>query len=174
VRDTSSRGCGAIPRLAAKLPFVGLASGPKSHILRNNVGVLMMTQFEYKVVPAPLRGEKVRGAKTTADRFALALTMVMNDLGRDGWEYLRADTLPCEERVGFTGKQTSFQNMLVFKREIVLVDAVSTTMVALPAPAPAPVMVAVPPDAPMPVAPPVAWPVDGTAPRLGPARVAAE
>lgn len=134
-----------------------------------------MSQFEYKVVPAPLRGEKARGAKTTADRFALALTMVMNDLGRDGWEYVRADTLPCEERVGFTGKQTTFQNMLVFKRAVVLADAVSTVMVALPAPvADAPVMVATPHDAPMPVAPPVAWPVDGTAPRLGPARVAAE
>jgi Domain of unknown function (DUF4177) len=129
-----------------------------------------MTQFEYKVVPAPLRGEKARGAKTTQDRFALALTTLMNDLGRDGWEYVRADTLPCEERVGFTGKQTTFQNMLVFKRAIVLADAVSTTMVALPAPA----VVGVPPDAPTPVAPPVAWPVDGAAPRVGPARVAAE
>jgi hypothetical protein len=57
-----------------------------------------MTQFEYKVVPAPAKGEKVRGAKTTADRFAVTLTGVMNDLGREGWEYLRADTLPCEER----------------------------------------------------------------------------
>jgi Domain of unknown function (DUF4177) len=129
-----------------------------------------MTQFEYKVVPAPVRGEKARGAKSTPDRFALALTTLMNDLGRDGWEYVRADTLPCEERVGFTGKQTTFQNMLVFKRAIDLADAVSTTMVALPAPA----MVAVPADAPMPAAPPVAWPVDGTAPRLGPARMAAE
>jgi hypothetical protein len=131
----------------------------------------MMTQFEYKVVPAPVRGEKARGAKTTADRFALALTTLMNDLGRDGWDYVRADTLPCEERVGFTGKQTTFQNMLVFKRAVVLADAVAT-MVALPAPMP--VMVAVPPEAPMPVAPPIAWPVDGSAPRLGPARVAAE
>ena len=43
----------------------------------------MMTQYEYKVVPAPLRGEKARGAKTTPDRFALALTMLMNDLGQD-------------------------------------------------------------------------------------------
>lgn len=128
-----------------------------------------MAQFEYKVVPAPLRGEKARGAKTTPDRFALALTTVMNDLGRDGWEYLRADTLPCEERVGFTGKQTTFQNMLVFKRVIAAVDAV-VPVAALPAPA----MVAVPADAPMPAAPPIAWPVDGSAPRLGPARVAAE
>jgi hypothetical protein len=77
-----------------------------------------MQQFEYKVVPAPTRGEKVRGAKTTAERFAAALMAVMNDLGRDGWEYLRADTLPCEERVGLTGKSSSFLHMLVFRRQV--------------------------------------------------------
>ena len=29
--------------------------------------------FEYKVVPAPTRGRKIRGVKTPADRFARAL-----------------------------------------------------------------------------------------------------
>lgn len=85
-----------------------------------------MQKFEYKVVPAPLRGEKVRGARTTAERFAASLMTVMNDLGRDGWEYLRADTLPCEERVGLTGKASSFQHMLVFRR-LVLQQAASVT-----------------------------------------------
>lgn len=75
-----------------------------------------MQQFECTVVPGPMRGEKVRGAKTTAERFAVALMAVMNDPGRDGWEYLRADTLPCEERVGLTGKSSSFLHMLVFRR----------------------------------------------------------
>ena len=77
-----------------------------------------MPAFEYKVIPAPRRGDKARGAKTTADRFAAALTQVMNDLGRDGWEYLRSDTLPCEERVGLTSKATAFQHMLVFRRTL--------------------------------------------------------
>lgn len=81
-----------------------------------------MQQFEYRVVPAPRRGEKVRGAKTTAERFAAALMSVMNDLGRDGWEYLRADTLPCEERVGLTGKSSSFQHMLVFRRPLAVAE----------------------------------------------------
>lgn len=75
-----------------------------------------MQRYEYKVVPSPRKGEKSRVAKTTADRFALALTQVMNRLGQDGWEYLRADTLPCDERSGLTGTKTSFQNMLVFRR----------------------------------------------------------
>ncbi|MBI1219595.1 MAG: DUF4177 domain-containing protein [Rhodobacteraceae bacterium] len=78
-----------------------------------------MTRYEYKVVPAPNRGEKARGVKGTGDRFALALTTLMNSLGRDGWEYLRADTLPCEERHGLAQRvQTSYQNMLVFRREL--------------------------------------------------------
>jgi hypothetical protein len=75
-----------------------------------------MPNHEYKVVPAPQRGEKARGVKSTADRFALALTNLMNIQAREGWEYLRADTLPCDERVGLTGTKTTFQNMLVFRR----------------------------------------------------------
>ncbi len=76
-----------------------------------------MTRYEYKVVPAPRRGEKARGARSTEDRFALALATLMNGLGRDGWEYLRADTLPVEERHGLTGRlSTSYQNMLIFRR----------------------------------------------------------
>ena len=75
-----------------------------------------MQHYEFKVVPAPRRGEKARGLKSTEDRFAYALTQVMNEMGREGWDYVRADTLPCDERVGLTGTKTSFQNMLVFRR----------------------------------------------------------
>ncbi len=40
-----------------------------------------MPRYEYKVVPSPRKGEKARDAKTTPDRFALALTSLMNKLG---------------------------------------------------------------------------------------------
>lgn len=96
--------------------------------------------FEYKVVPAPVKGTKARGAKTGADRFALALQTIMNDHAGDGWEYQRADTLPCEEREGLMGKTTVFQNMLVFRREkqaAVMQDPVVLAK-ALPAPEPEP------------------------------------
>ena len=76
-----------------------------------------MPRYEYKVVPAPRRGEKARGLRTTEERFAQALTTLMNSLGRDGWDYVRADTLPVDERAGLTGTKTSFQNMLVFRRQ---------------------------------------------------------
>lgn len=124
-----------------------------------------MQHYEYKVIPAPRRGEKARGARTTADRFAVALTQVMNELGRDGWEYLRADTLPCEERVGLTGTATHFQNMLVFRRALSVAAAPER---AAPVPMPMPVSA---PDA---QAPTVLVPMpprvdEGAPPALGPA-----
>lgn len=92
-----------------------------------------MIKYEYKVVPAPVRGDKVKGLKSTADKFAHALTALMNELGAAGWDYVRADTLPCEERSGLTGKVTTYQNMLVFRR------VVETVTVEVPEPVPAPV-----------------------------------
>jgi hypothetical protein len=77
-----------------------------------------MIRYEYKVIPAPRKGEKSKTARTTPDRFANTLTLLMNRLGAEGWEYLRADTLPCEERVGLTGRQTTFQPMLIFRRAL--------------------------------------------------------
>lgn len=96
-----------------------------------------MTRYEYKVVPAPRRGEKARGVRSAEDRFALALSGLMNTLGRDGWEYLRADTLPLEERHGLAGRiSTSYQNMLVFRRS--LAEAATTAEPVAEAPAVAP------------------------------------
>ena len=77
-----------------------------------------MQRYEYKVIPAPRRGEKQRGVKTSEERFALAMSMVMNELGAEGWHYLRADTLPCDERAGLTGTKTVTQHMLVFCRAL--------------------------------------------------------
>lgn len=77
-----------------------------------------MPKYEYKVVPAPKKGVKSWGLRSSEDRFATALAKVMNDLAGDGWEYQRSDTLPCEEKSGLRGKSTVFQNMLIFRREV--------------------------------------------------------
>ena len=98
------------------------------YIRQDKVEGIAMT-YEYKVVPAPLRGLKAKGVKTAEDRFALALETAMNDLARDGWEYLRADTLPSEQREGLMSKTTVYQNMLVFRR------AKPVAKAAAPAPA---------------------------------------
>lgn len=77
-----------------------------------------MVRYEYKVVPAPTRGVKAKMARTPEDRFAHALAEVMNDLGAEGWDYVRCDSLPSEERTGLTGRTTVYRNMLVFRRAI--------------------------------------------------------
>ncbi|SNR24527.1 DUF4177 domain-containing protein [Paracoccus sediminis] len=77
-----------------------------------------MSQFEYRVIPAPTRGEKARDAKTPSDRYSVALTGELNRMARDGWEYVRADVLPSEERSGLTGRSTVYHNLLVFRRTI--------------------------------------------------------
>lgn len=77
-----------------------------------------MQAFEYRVVPAPMRGDKERGLKTGAERFAHALGQLMNQMAQDGWEYWRAETLPAEERQGLTSKTTVFHNLLVFRRAL--------------------------------------------------------
>ncbi len=98
-----------------------------------------MQRYEYRVVPAPRRGEKARGVKTAEDRFALALTSLMNTLGAEGWEYLRADTLPLDERAGLTGgTRTSFQNLLVFRRAVTGAAVEPPPAVAALTPVPAP------------------------------------
>ena len=125
-----------------------------------------MQRFEYKVIPAPRRGEKARGVKTTEDRFAYALTQLMNQLGAEGWDYVRADALPCEERVGLTGTKTTFQNVLVFRRTIggATEEERPATRLMLSDPVPAAAPRLGPAEIPMPAA----------APAVGPAKLAAE
>lgn len=128
-----------------------------------------MQRYEFQVVPAPRRGEKARGVKTTEERFALALTMLMNKMGAEGWDYVRADTLPVDERSGLTGTKTSFHNMLVFRRVIeagnslVLADVApvisAPSLSAASEPVPAPAMRLGAAEAPA-----------GPAPSLGPAK----
>lgn len=77
-----------------------------------------MQRFEYTVIPAPAKGEKVRGARTGAERFSYALLTEMNRMAAQGWEYVRAETLPSEERSGLTSRTTVYHNVLVFRREI--------------------------------------------------------
>lgn len=94
---------------------------------------------EYKVVPAPEKARKVRGLKGKA-LFARALEDVMNELAAEGWQYLRAETLPQEERSGLTSKTTTYRNMLVFERVIEeeVEEAEPPLVLAAPTPEPAP------------------------------------
>lgn len=75
-----------------------------------------MSHLEYKVVPAPTKAKRGRWMRSSAGRFADRLQQVFNDQAKDGWEYVRTDTLPCEERQGLSQKTISYQNLLIFKR----------------------------------------------------------
>ena len=129
-----------------------------------------MQRYEFQVVPAPRRGEKARGVKTTEERFALALTTLMNKMGAEGWDYVRADTLPVDERAGLTGTKTSFHNMLVFRRVIGAAAEPAQPVVAATH-APAPVLKAEPAETVVPaVKLGAADAPAGPAPSLGPAK----
>lgn len=75
-----------------------------------------MSSYEYKVVTAPSKGVRAPGVKGSEGRFAHALEEAMNQMAGEGWEYVRAETLPAEERAGLTSTQTVYHNVLVFRR----------------------------------------------------------
>lgn len=80
--------------------------------------------YEYSVIAAPTRGDKAKDARTPTERYALALAGELNRMAAEGWEYLRADVLPSEERSGLTGRTTVYHNVLVFRRPRALKDEV--------------------------------------------------
>lgn len=74
-----------------------------------------MSRHEYRVIVAPDRPRKLRGV-SGKNRFAGTLTAVMNEMADEGWEFLRVERLPVEERRGLFSKAVTQQNLLVFRR----------------------------------------------------------
>lgn len=110
-----------------------------------------MSSYEYTVIPAPARAEKSKGARSGIERFAATLTDTLNEMAREGWDYVRAEVLPAEERSGLTSRNTVYHNVLVFRRAL---DAAPTR--ALP-------VEAVTHAAPQPAAEPIRQPEPPTA-----------
>jgi len=77
-----------------------------------------MPRYEYKVVPAPAKGRKAKGLKSPESRFALAIETTLNEMGAAGWEYLRAELLPSDERSGLTSSTVNWRNVLIFRRPL--------------------------------------------------------
>ncbi len=77
-----------------------------------------MARYEYKLVAAPVKATRHKGLKG-ADAFAATLQDVMNDLGAEGWSYLRSDILPEDIRSGLTARTTVYRTILVFQRCLV-------------------------------------------------------
>lgn len=76
-----------------------------------------MSNYDYKVVPAPKRAKRVKGVRTPEELFALTLTEAINEVARQGWEYVRAEHLPAEASRGwFRSSLAGEQTVLVFRR----------------------------------------------------------
>jgi len=89
--------------------------------------------YEYKVIPAPCKGQKVKGIKTPEDRFANTLEEILNAEAAQGWEFTRAETLPSEERSGFRATKVVYRSVLVFRRAIVAAAAATPDYPTAPA-----------------------------------------
>lgn len=128
-----------------------------------------MPRYEYKVVPAPAKGRKAKGVKTPEARFALSVETVLNQMGAEGWEYLRAELLPSDERSGLTGSTTHWRNVLVFRRPVNRVEeSFQPRLIEAPDPTAAPLVAAPAAMAPAPHEPgaPAPWPADPGEPPL--------
>jgi hypothetical protein len=88
-----------------------------------------MAQYEYKVVPAPTKGAKAPGLKTAEARFASTIEGTLNTQAAEGWEYLRTDILPSDERQGLTGTHTVYRTLMVFRRTKAAEDSAAGEMI---------------------------------------------
>jgi len=75
-----------------------------------------MQMYEYLALPAPRKGSKVKGLKTPAERFAHAITELLNEVAAEGWEFWRSETLPSDERKGFRGSVVVENHLMIFRR----------------------------------------------------------
>lgn len=76
-----------------------------------------MQNFEYKAIAAPTRARRFKGVKGTANQFAMVMSELMNDMATDGWEYLRSDSLPVDEKAGLLkGRVENYHTLLIFRR----------------------------------------------------------
>ena len=76
-----------------------------------------MQSYEYKAVAAPNRARRFKGVKGTANQFAMVISELMNDMASDGWEYLRSDSLPVDEKAGLLkGRMETYHTLLIFRR----------------------------------------------------------
>ncbi|MEM7685364.1 MAG: hypothetical protein ACFB03_09770 [Paracoccaceae bacterium] len=73
--------------------------------------------YEYKCVGAPEKAKRRRGAKTRTDRVAAAMQDIIAQEAVGGWEYLRTDLVPVEEKSGLFGRVHEVHRaVLIFRR----------------------------------------------------------
>ncbi len=96
-----------------------------------------MRRYEYKVVPVPAKCMSSKGLAAESDPASQTVEAVLNDLGLQGWEYVRTDRMTLQ-KPGILGRGEVTREMMVFCRPPVaqahrapLSDAVPVDPVAL-------------------------------------------
>jgi hypothetical protein len=76
-----------------------------------------MTFYDYKVAPAPRQVKRVKGTKSGSEAFAHTLADAINAAAREGWEYVRAESLPAQEQGGWFRRGAEVvETVLIFRR----------------------------------------------------------
>jgi hypothetical protein len=76
-----------------------------------------MSRYHYKAIAAPRRPGRWKGVAKGADSYARTLEEAIAEQAAQGWEYLRAETLPSEEKSGWLARRTTvIHSILIFRR----------------------------------------------------------
>jgi hypothetical protein len=74
--------------------------------------------YEYRVIPAPKRLKRIKGVSSMPELFAAMLTDAINAEARQGWEYVRSESLAAEEPAGWLRRAAMVEEtMMIFRRE---------------------------------------------------------
>ena len=74
-------------------------------------------EYEYRVVPAPRRLRKIKGVRSTSELFATTLTDAINAEARQGWEYVRTESMAAEGPSGWLRRGRMVEEtMMIFRR----------------------------------------------------------
>lgn len=98
-----------------------------------------MSGYSYKTVAAPRRLKKVKGFKGKDALLAHAVEELIAVEAAQGWEYLRADSFPVEEKGGMFSKPVVTERaVLVFRKAVAAQQYQQPAVAPQPAPAPQP------------------------------------
>ena len=95
-----------------------------------------MAGYQYKTVAAPRRLKKVKGVKGKDALLAHAVEELIAVEAAQGWEYLRADSFPVEDKGGMFSKPVVTERaVMIFRKAIAAQQPVARPQAA-PAPQP--------------------------------------
>jgi hypothetical protein len=75
-------------------------------------------RYEYQVVSTPTKRIKFKGLKKTDDAFALTLTENINELAREGWQFVLSETIAETSRSFFGKTRRQERDFMVYRRAL--------------------------------------------------------